>query len=103
LFFISTEAKEMYMKIDAYTKTILTIIALGLMWLCVRDTPLLSHAQAQAPVQEVKIVGISLGREPAMLPVSLQEILVKDPYDPQFRSSVRWVPIGGTVRCEKTP
>ena len=50
------------MRIDAYTKTLLTIIALCLTWLCVRDTSLLSDAHAQPAVQEMKIVGIELGK-----------------------------------------
>jgi hypothetical protein len=89
------------MRIDAYTQTLLTIIALCLMWLCVRDTSLLSAAHAQPAVQEVKIVGIDLGNGVNKLPISLQEIYVPNPY--QGSPWLRAVPIGGTVTCKETP
>ena len=92
------------MRIDAYTQTLLTIIALCLMWLCVRDTSLLSAAHAQPAAQEVKIVGIKLGPKSQLLPISVREILVEDPYaPPSSPRSVRWIPIGGTATFEKTP
>jgi hypothetical protein len=96
LSFMSTEAKERYMRIDAYTKTMLTIIALCLMWICVRDLPLLSNAQAQSSAQEVKIVGVDIGGE-QMLPIALRQIYVKNPFDAQLSLPVDWVPIGGKV------
>ena len=40
--------KEAIMNIDLYTKAILTIIALSLVWLSVRDLPVASTAIAQA-------------------------------------------------------
>jgi hypothetical protein len=89
------------MRIDAYTKTLLTIIALGLMWLCVRATSLLADAHAQPAVQAVKIVGIELGEGVNKLPISLQEIYVPNPYSGE--TWVRAVPIGGTVTCKETP
>jgi hypothetical protein len=92
------------MRMDAYTKTLLTIIALCLMWLCVRDTSLLSTAHARPAVQEVKIVGIDLGNKMHLLPISLREILVEDPDAPPSQPrTIRWVPIGGTATYEKTP
>ena len=42
--------KEAIMHIDLYTKAILTIIALSLVWLSVRDLPVASTAIAQAPM-----------------------------------------------------
>ena len=87
------------MTIDAYTKTILTIIALCLMWICVRDVPLLSAADpplsTPGPIQAVKIVGVEI--EGLGLPVSLVGINVANP-ESALGSKVRWVPIGGTVR-----
>ena len=45
---------------DRYTKGILTIIALCLIWLCVRGLPLIPEAKA-AEVMDVRIVGIYVG------------------------------------------
>lgn len=47
------------MKIDIYTKTVLTIIALCLVWLCMRDSFISQPVQAAA-AQDVKIVGIEI-------------------------------------------
>lgn len=84
------------MRIDTYTKTMLTIIALCLLWICVRDLPLLSNAQAQSSVQEVKIVGIDISGG-QMLPIALRQIYVKNPFDTQSSLPVDWIPIGGKV------
>ncbi len=55
------------MKFDRYTKSVLTIIAVCLVWICLKDVVLVPAAMAQARlsgrcegVQAVKIVGISL-------------------------------------------
>jgi hypothetical protein len=45
------------MSIDLYTKTILTIIAVSLVWLCARDIGSVPVVNAQA-AQRVEIVGI---------------------------------------------
>ena len=47
------------MKIDLYTKSILTIIALCLIWLCAKDRLDTKSVEAAA-VQEVKLVGIEI-------------------------------------------
>jgi len=46
------------MRIDLYTRVVLTTIALCLVWLCVILTPTGSLVSAQAGVQDVRIVGI---------------------------------------------
>jgi hypothetical protein len=45
------------MRIDMYTKTILTVIALSLVWIGLGGPSLLPSVQAQANVQNVRIVG----------------------------------------------
>jgi hypothetical protein len=47
------------MKIDLYTKTVLTIIALCLVWLCVRGS-LVSQTVQAAGVQDVRIVSVEV-------------------------------------------
>ena len=52
------------MKTDRYTKAILTLIALCLLWICLRDIPLAPTAEAASlkdggdDVVKVQIVGI---------------------------------------------
>lgn len=46
------------MRIDLYTRVILTTIALCLVWLCVVLTPGGTVVSAQSTVQDVRIVGI---------------------------------------------
>jgi len=46
------------MRIDAYTRVVLTTIALCLVWLCVVLTPMGTPVSAQQGVQDVRIVGI---------------------------------------------
>ena len=46
------------MKIDVYTKTVLTIIAICLVWICVRDVTISRSAQANAP-QPVIVTGVA--------------------------------------------
>ncbi len=48
------------MKSDLYTKAVLTIIALCLTWICVRDVVSTPTAQAAAPAQEVVITGVKI-------------------------------------------
>ena len=50
------------MQIDRYTKAVLTVIAVALAWLCVRDfLPVVSaYAQPKGRPQEVVITGISV-------------------------------------------
>lgn len=45
------------MRIDLYTKMILTVIAACLVWLCISGTPLAPVVQAQPARQEVVVVG----------------------------------------------
>ena len=46
------------MRIDFYTRVVLTTIALCLVWLCVVLTPMGTPVSAQPSVQNVRIVGI---------------------------------------------
>jgi len=46
------------MRIDLYTRIVLTVIATCLIWLCVVLTPVGTSAQAQVGVQDVRIVGV---------------------------------------------
>ena len=51
------------MRIDLYTRLVLTTIALCLVWLCVVLTPMGTPVSAQTNVQDVRIVSI---KEPAV-------------------------------------
>lgn len=70
------------MRPDAYTKTILTVIAVCLIWICARDFAPVSTAQANAQqrAQRVIVTGIKLESTGAGLfdtiPVSLVNISV---------------------------
>ena len=46
------------MRIDTYTRVVLTVIAACLMWLCVVGTPVGTPVSAQVGVQDVRIVGV---------------------------------------------
>lgn len=48
------------LKIDLYTKTVLTVIAAALLWLCFRGSPSIpaAYGDAGSSVQDVRIVGI---------------------------------------------
>lgn len=51
------------MKTDRYTKLVLTIIAICLIWICSRDfifIPQVQAAAATAPAQEVVITGVKI-------------------------------------------
>lgn len=61
------------MKSDTYLRIVLTIIALCLLWLCVKD--LATPASAQREAQRVFITGVERG---SMLPVSIARIDVTD-------------------------
>lgn len=52
------------MKPDLYTKAVLTVIAGALVWLCVRDLPLVRPASAAAgqPVVLVGVEGVGISR-----------------------------------------
>ena len=52
------------MRLDLYTKFVLTVIAACLVWLCLRDVALVSSVQAAPPqygTQDVRITAIRLG------------------------------------------
>jgi len=53
------------MRVDLYTKTVLTVIAVCLVWLCARDLffPARVHAGAQTTT-DVVITGIRYGKDP---------------------------------------
>lgn len=46
------------MRLDFYTRVVLTVIALCLVWLCIVLTPMGTPLRAQAGIQDVRIVGI---------------------------------------------
>ena len=58
------------MKLDLYTKLILTVIAGCLLWICIRDANFSSSAHAQN-IQQVEIVGWRL---PAPFPVQINSV-----------------------------
>lgn len=68
------------MKIDLYTKVVLTIIALCLVWVCVKDVSVTQTASAQG-TQPVSIVGITGG---LIIPVGISGIeqYPSAPWDP---------------------
>ena len=45
---------------DRYTKSILTIIAISLVWIAMRDIPIISNAMASTGVIEVKVVAMEI-------------------------------------------
>ena len=49
------------MSTDKYTKSVLTVIAVSLVWICVRDITFIesSFAQSRGTVLDVRIVGVS--------------------------------------------
>ena len=47
------------MKVDLYTKMVLTVIAVCLAVLVIRDMPLIAEVQAEDPVVQVKIVDMA--------------------------------------------
>lgn len=70
------------MKFDLYTKFVLTVIAVCLVWVCLRDVALVRSAQAAPPqcggcTQDVRITGIKLGSQSGFdekyLPVKVVE------------------------------
>jgi hypothetical protein len=48
------------MKLDTYSKAVLTIIALCLIWICVRDVNLIPSATANTPAEYREILGFRL-------------------------------------------
>ena len=60
------------MKADLYTKTVLTVIALCLLWICVRD--FVHPVAAQGGAQKVVIAGVEGGTPP--IPIAIREMKV---------------------------
>ena len=56
---------------DRYTKTVLTIIAISLVWIAVRDSGVISNAVASPGVVEVKVVDMNFTRY-SPLPVRVE-------------------------------
>lgn len=79
------------MKIDLYTKVVLTIIALCLIWVCVKDISFSRTASAQS-TQPVSIVGITQG---LIIPVGISGI---DQYP-----STPWEPLPVSVTQNPLP
>ena len=69
------------MKIDRYTKTILTVIALCLVWLCVHDHVIQqSVAEVERTPLRVIIAGVQIPNvEGGIIPISIREIRIPDP------------------------
>ena len=90
------------MKADTYAKTVLTVIAICLIWICVRDFAVPVTAQRQnLGEQRVIIVGIDVGSK--TLPVSLDKINIEDPTQPpkfsiKLEGGAQWEhPRGNTI------
>ena len=66
------------MKTDYYTKAILTVIAVCLSWICIRDIDLVTNAMAQT------------GSSDAPMPVALYAQVRSD-----ANLSTKWVPVRG--------
>jgi hypothetical protein len=47
---------------DRYSKSVLTIIAVSLMWIALKDAPMISNAMASTGVVEVKVVDMNWTR-----------------------------------------
>ncbi len=63
------------MKIDLYTKTLLTVIAAALVWICARDLPLVAYARAgDSDVQKVSIVDVDLDYSEQPVPVEITRL-----------------------------
>jgi hypothetical protein len=77
------------MKIDYYTKAILTIIAFCLVWICMRDFATPVSAQRGA-IQRVIIAGIE---NQTTLPVAIAKIEVADPTSLLFGTTTKSLPI----------
>lgn len=86
--------------IDTYTKIILTIIAVCLLWICVRDNELATSVHAQSPLQEVIIAGVKESVFIRPLPVSIQEISVIQP-GASYSGKQPVLPIYGDVRIRQ--
>lgn len=56
---------------DRYTKTILTVIAIALMWIGIRDLSLVSNAFAGQGIVEVKVIEMDINRY-RPIPVEVQ-------------------------------
>ena len=59
------------MRIDRYTKVLLTLIAAALVWIGVGGPSLLPHVEAQAGPTRVVIVGYEVGAPGSGLPLPL--------------------------------
>lgn len=56
---------------DRYTKTLLTVIAISLVWIALKDTGIISDAKASSGVVEVKVVDMNWTRY-SPLPVRVE-------------------------------
>ena len=56
---------------DRYSKTVLTLIAIALLWISIRDVNVISDALASSGVIEVKVVDFNLSQY-RPLPVEVQ-------------------------------
>jgi photosystem II stability/assembly factor-like uncharacterized protein len=48
------------MKLDLYIKTLLTVIALCLIWICVKDAPSIASANAKESVAPTEVIAFQL-------------------------------------------
>jgi hypothetical protein len=78
------------MKIDAYTKAVLTVIAACLVWMCVNGATPTTHAQAkpQDPTQPTPVVLVDASGAPVRtMPVTI--------VNPELAVAVRSIQRGG--------
>jgi len=65
------------MQTDAYTKTVLAIIAAGVLFIAFRDVPVISNAQAQNAVQPTDVNVFSIGGVPVIKGSSLPVVVTR--------------------------
>jgi hypothetical protein len=95
------------MKIDTYTKLVLTVIAAALVWLCVRDLPPITHAQAGPQEQPVTLIGASIDPR-APLPVMIVGVkrhswTMNMDLGRPYQDSLPWEPLAVTSGDPGTP
>jgi hypothetical protein len=68
------------MTIDRYSRVVLTVIALALLWLCLRENP--TPATAAGPI-EVKVVGWSVSSYQG-IPVEVKSVSLSQRSSPMY-------------------
>jgi hypothetical protein len=75
------------MKIDAYTKAVLTVIAACLVWMCVNSATPTTHAQAKPPEPTPVVLVDASGAPVRTVPVTIA--------NPELAVAVRSIQRGG--------